>query len=344
MNKLEKLLSQTYLSRHFVSFGYSRTGTVSLLRSLDEKKNSEILVPAFTCVSIPMAIRKAGWIPIAVDSEKESLNMSADEARKQITGKTRAIYIVHTYGIPADMERIMVVAREFNLFVIEDIAHALICEYKSKLLGEWGDAVIVCLSKQMINTGGGLVGVKDEQLKEKIVQAREINYSFSPLLLPQILSYKAIRLLASGWYGYGSLVCLALLNFLDFLNHLLPKARENLDGIFPWMYKMWPLESRLACGGLKKLKAKKHEIEKDYLEFYKRIEGKAQLPINRGNLMVTYWGASLNTCHRSNRKSKLLKILSFRGWKNYHKLGKYPNAEEWFDRFRVFSKFSKLLK
>ncbi len=98
--------------------------------ALELNQGDEVIVPAFTYVATAEAIALLKLVPVMVDVDKETFNISVDEIEKAITSKTKAIVPVHLYGQSSDMEAIMKLAGKYGLFVIEDNAQALGAEYK----------------------------------------------------------------------------------------------------------------------------------------------------------------------------------------------------------------------
>jgi len=125
----------------------------------------EVITTAMTfCASIN-AIIHAGATPVLADIEPVSMNIDPIEIRKKITPRTRAIMPVHFAGLPCDMDAIMAIARERNVKVIEDCAHAIETEYKGQKAGTFGD--FGCLSfyvtKNITTAEGGMVLAKKEE-------------------------------------------------------------------------------------------------------------------------------------------------------------------------------------
>jgi len=114
------------------------------MMALDLKPGDEVIVPAFTYVATAEVIGLLNLKPIMVDVNEDNFNISVENIRNAITNKTKAIVPVHLYGQCAEMEAIMNIAKEFNLFVIEDTAQAIGAEYifsdgQKKQAGTIGD-------------------------------------------------------------------------------------------------------------------------------------------------------------------------------------------------------------
>jgi len=147
-------------------------GTVALhlaLVTLGISKGDEVIVPSFTYIASVSSIVYAGAKPVFVDSLESSWQLDPEDVRKKITPRTRAIMAVHLYGHPCDMDEIMKIAKEYNLFVIEDCAESLGSKYKGKNCGTFGDiATFSFYGNKTLTTGeGGMVVTNDETLKDR---------------------------------------------------------------------------------------------------------------------------------------------------------------------------------
>ena len=171
VKKLERNFASFLEVKH--AFGVA-SGTAALhlaLRVLDIKPDDEVLVPSLSFVASSNAILYAGARPVFVDITSFSdLNLSCDDLERKITRKTKAIMVVHYGGHLADMGRIKKIAKEHNLFVIEDAAHAIGARFKSRMAGGIGD--IGCFSffsnKNMATGEGGMIVTNQDRYARKI--------------------------------------------------------------------------------------------------------------------------------------------------------------------------------
>jgi perosamine synthetase len=140
-------------------FGSARSSLFALLKTLNYDKGSEVLVTGFTCEVVPNAVINAGYIPIYVDINTVNYCMDSIIAEKLITKKTKVIIIQHTFGIPAQIEELIGIAKKHDLYIIEDCAVSLGSKYKGKLTGTFGDASIFSfeLSKTITSCWGGML-------------------------------------------------------------------------------------------------------------------------------------------------------------------------------------------
>jgi len=153
-------------------------GTVALQIALDTlgiKEGDEVIVPDLTFAATINAVLHQNATPVIVDVEENSWCIDPLEIKKAITKKTKAIIPVHLYGQVCDMGSIMKIAKEFNLFVIEDCAEAHGAKWKNKKVGSIGH--IGCFSfygNKIITTGeGGMCVTNDEKLDQKMRVLRD---------------------------------------------------------------------------------------------------------------------------------------------------------------------------
>ena len=140
------------------------------LLSIGIDKGDDVLVGDYTFPATGHSVLYCGAKPIFVDVDIKTYNIDPEKIEEKMTDKTKAIIPIHTFGQPADMDKIMRIASEHNLKIIEDSACAFGAKYKNKLAGTIGD--IGCYSfhaRKGITTGeGGMVVTNDKEIAEKI--------------------------------------------------------------------------------------------------------------------------------------------------------------------------------
>ena len=157
------------------------SGTSALhlaLLALGVSEGDEVIVPTFTMIASANAIRYCGAKPVFVDSEIGTWNMDVSRIEECITKKTKAIMVVHVYGVPVDMDTVLSLAKKHGLWVIEDAAEAHGAKYKGKQVGSIGDIAAFSLyANKIITTGeGGMVTTNNKQLAETVSLLR--NHAF----------------------------------------------------------------------------------------------------------------------------------------------------------------------
>jgi len=130
----------------------------------------EVITTPMTFAASANIIIHTGATPVFADIDPVTMNIDINEIRKKITPRTKAIIPVHVAGHPCEMDEIMDLAREHNLFVLEDAAHAVYTQYKGKLIGSIGNATAFSFyaTKNLATGEGGMVTTNDDALAEKI--------------------------------------------------------------------------------------------------------------------------------------------------------------------------------
>ena len=152
-------------------------GTVALhvaLLALGIGVGDEVIVPTLTYVASVNSIAYTGAKPVFVDSLETSWQMDPEDVRRKISPRTRAIMVVHLYGFPCDMDRLVSLAAEHDLLIIEDCAEAIGSLYGGRHVGSFGNiATYSFYGNKTITTGeGGMVVTNDETLYERVVHLK----------------------------------------------------------------------------------------------------------------------------------------------------------------------------
>lgn len=163
-------------AKHVIAVGNGTDALQIALMALGLQPGDEVITPTFTFIATAEVVALLGLTPVVVDVEWDTMNMSVESIRKAITPKTKAIVPVHLFGQCADMGAIMAIAREHNLFVVEDACQAIGAKYTfrdgtTKQAGTIGH--IGCTSffpsKNLGCYGdGGAIFTNDDELAEKM--------------------------------------------------------------------------------------------------------------------------------------------------------------------------------
>ena len=154
-------------------------GTAALevsIQALGIKEGDEVIMPAFTIISCAMAVSKAGGVPVLVDSDPYTWNMKVDEIEEKITPRTKAVMIVHLYGLPVKADEILALAKKYHLKVIEDAAEMHGQTYNGRPCGSFGDiSTFSFYPNKHITTGeGGMIVTDDEELAKRCRMIRNL--------------------------------------------------------------------------------------------------------------------------------------------------------------------------
>jgi perosamine synthetase len=150
------------------------------VKALKIGPGDEVILPAFTIISPAQSIVTAGATPVLVDSDPLTWNMDVTLIESKITSKTKAILVVHIYGLPVDMDPILELCEKYNLFLIEDAAEMHGQTYKGRKCGSFGDISIFSFyPNKHITTGeGGMIVTNNQELSLKCQKLR--NLAFEP--------------------------------------------------------------------------------------------------------------------------------------------------------------------
>lgn len=137
-------------------------------------EGDEVITTPLTFAASANCVLYCGGTPVFADVEKSTYNIDPEDIKKKITDKTKAIIAVHLAGQPCDMDAIHEIAREHNLIVIEDAAHALGSEYRGRKVGSISDMTTFSFHPvKPITTGeGGMIVTDDKELYERLVLFR----------------------------------------------------------------------------------------------------------------------------------------------------------------------------
>ncbi len=162
------------------------------LKAMNVGPGDEVIVPSNTFIATWLAVSDCGATPIPVEPDVETYNMNPSKIEEKITRRTKVIIPVHLYGQPADLDRINMIARKNNLYVLEDAAQAHGALYKNKKIGAHGDAVAWSFypGKNLGAFGdGGAITTPHAELAERLKELR--NYGSKVKYVHEIKGYNS---------------------------------------------------------------------------------------------------------------------------------------------------------
>lgn len=200
VKKLEEAFGKYMDVPKAVSFDSGRSGFYAILKAIGVGNGDEVILQAFTTVALSNTIQLLGAEPVYVDIEEKTLNMNPDKLEAKINARTRAIIIQHTFGNPADVDRILEIAKRYNIKTIEDCAHSLGAEHRGEKTGKFADAAFFSFGRDKVisSVAGGMVIAKDLDFLKKIEEIRD-GLAFPSVkairrnLLHPIITFKALH-------------------------------------------------------------------------------------------------------------------------------------------------------
>ncbi len=204
--------------KHAFAFNSGRSCLMAISRHLD----GEVLVQSFTCNATINPILWSGANPVYIDVNKETFNIDAEDLKRKITSNSKAIMVQHTFGIPADLNKIKKIAQENNLLLIEDCAHSLGAEYNGQKVGTFGEVAFFSFSRDKIISSvyGGMVATNDDELADEIKKYRDaIEYPSLFWVKQQLLHPIFMSLILPSYRILGKYILVLFQSF-----HLMSKA------------------------------------------------------------------------------------------------------------------------
>lgn len=193
---LERAVEQFFGTGAAVAFWKGRIALYAILRAMGIGAGDEVILPGYTCVMVPGPVIYAGATPVYADIDAQTYNLRPGEVERLITPRARAIFVQHTYGIPAPVAEIRRLADARGIAVIEDCCHTFGGRLDGKLLGTFGDAAFFSGQwNKPFSTGlCGIALLRDAAVVER-VRAEQESYPLPSrkaafMLAAQLLVYE----------------------------------------------------------------------------------------------------------------------------------------------------------
>lgn len=180
VRQFEERMATRVNRKHGIAVCNGSMALDAALAALGLQEGDEVIMPTFTIISCAAAVVRAGAKPVLVDSDPLTWNMDVSRIEERITPRTKAIMVVHIYGLPVDMEPVMELARQYRLHVIEDAAQMHGQTYKQAPCGSFGSlSTFSFYPNKHVTTGeGGMIVTDDDELAERCRSLR--NLCFQP--------------------------------------------------------------------------------------------------------------------------------------------------------------------
>ncbi|MBF0624124.1 MAG: DegT/DnrJ/EryC1/StrS family aminotransferase [Magnetococcales bacterium] len=180
VDRFEQAMAQRVGRVHGIAVSNGTAALEVALAALRIGPGDEVILPSFTIISCAAAVIRQGAKPVVVDCRPDTWNMDVDQIRERINSRTKALMPVHIYGLPVDMDALMDLARQHDLWVVEDAAQAHGLTWRGKPCGGFGHlATFSFYPNKLVTTGeGGMVVTDDPDLDRRCRSLR--NLCFKP--------------------------------------------------------------------------------------------------------------------------------------------------------------------
>lgn len=278
--KLENDLKKILRLPNPVVIGQGRIGLKLILQSLGIKPGSEIIMPGYTFGTLTKVIKDAGFIPIPVDIDRDTLQMSPRAVNDAITTNTSAILATHLFGEPCDIYEFKKLAKKHKLHLIEDCAQSLGATINGKLTGTFGDAAFSSfdIAKNLQGIRGGVVFSDNKRLMNDIKLKRDKEKYGNKLPVIEIIKtmFGYFLIQTPIWY-----LLMYIFSYPKMQKKFVKYYRSGVNKLMP--YSLPPIYARIVRNNLSSLVsrlAKRRRIRelyyyllKDKLSFQTREEG-----------------------------------------------------------------------
>ena len=229
--KLENEFKKYFGVNHAFAFNSGRSSLMAIchsLKGLPAGRQGDILLQSFTCNATINPIRWSGFKPVFIDADQSNYNIKIENIEKKITKETVGLMIQHTFGIPAEMDKIIDISKKHNLVLIEDCAHSLGAEYNGKKTGTFGDVSFFSFSRDKIISSvyGGMVITNNDKLARVIKEYRDRLEYPSYFWIKQQLIHPLILSLILPIYGLGGKYILRILQIMGILSKAVHKQEK----------------------------------------------------------------------------------------------------------------------
>jgi len=298
--------------KHALLTSMGRTALVIALKTLGIGPGDHVIVPSFTCDTVPKSVEFCGATPVFADVDPFTFNVDPSKIEKKITRNVKAVVVIHCYGQPADLKEILEITQKNNIFLIEDVAHSLGAEYYGKKAGNFGHLSVFSFSKNMGCSSGGAVATNADQLISRVNETLE-DFSTQEGVMGHFKDSTKWRLLTYGRTKKSFLSSVRLLGTVNKILHLTTDTSE--------IPKVFSADDKVKADVLKGLETINHKNEerrrkaKTLTELIKNLNiDYVEPPIERRNLTHVYYQYGLKVYERKNVLKKMRSVGKHVRW------------------------------
>jgi len=313
-DELRDKIKKLYHVKFTFDFNLGRSAIQIALKSFGLKRDDEVIISTYSCRGVIEPIIREGLRPVLVDIDN-TFNISPESIEEHITKKTKVIIMSHLYGYPAQIDKIIAIAKKYKLYLIDDAAQVVGLKYKNKMIGTFGDIGILSfgIGKSISATGGGMLITNNKDM----AAVANLNWLFAK----EDKEDRSIRYMSE--FYMKSITAPFYLIFNKF------KKREN------WIIKKMSL---IDCSLILKQLAKLQRIilsRQTTALTYNRLlkHAKVIVPQNDGGHIFTKYVIKLKSYYKADKLSRFLRMNRIETETNYKPLHLYPEYKKYKRRF-----------
>lgn len=317
LEDFRKAICEKFDVKYCFFWGTGRTGMAFLLKALcdlDKRKRNEVIIPSYTCYSVPASIEYAGLKVRICDIDLNTLDYDHEKLNNQNFQNVLAIISANLFGIPNNLSKLERLAKEKNVYFIDDAAQAMEAQFENRFVGTFGDAGLFSLDKgkNITTINGGITITNSDEIAEKL-KSYQLALNKVNVLNKTILGFKFIIyaiMLKPVFYWIP--------NSLPFLKLGITIYDKNMP-----LSKYTELQAALAFQLLKKLRSISDNRVKNASEIFEHLKTieKIELPFISANSKPVFLRFPLlvNYLERS-------KILTYLNTNRIGATGSYPQS------------------
>lgn len=239
--RLEEAFAAKFASKFAITFANGTATMHAALAAAGVGPGHEVIVPPLTMASTAFCVLHAGALPVFADVDPDTWNLDPRSVAARLTPRTKAVIPVSLYGLPADLDPLMALAREHGLFVLEDDAECFLGYYKGRVAGSIAHASSFSFqSSKHISCGeGGMITTDDEGLATRIRRMSSLGYGAvaagagkSKITREVIQDPKYLRHVDVGWnYRLSELSSAVLLGQVERLDELVQTRLDSAQAL-----------------------------------------------------------------------------------------------------------------
>lgn len=259
VSEFEQAFAHLVGCRYCVAFPFARTAIYFALKAHNIPRGAEVIMPPISIKGILDVVIDLGLKPVFVDVNPDTLCFDIGALQRAMSNNTKAIIITYLYGIVPDVEQIVSLCRDNNLFVVEDFSQCLNGKFKGKKVGGFGDVGVYSASsiKTLDTYGGGLLVCNDESFYSAMNEEKRRLAPPRRLFLINKIITDLVRNIATTRLAF-SFVVFPLLKVLNYLkpNSVIKQTGERYEGMIDSLPAEWftSYTSLQAAAGLEFMK------------------------------------------------------------------------------------------